>query len=227
MNSFRVWGEAAVQVFYSLSTCTGGLIMLSSYNRFHNNVFRDIWIIGIVDLSTSLLVSSLVFSAIGFVCYEMDLLLDQFKLQGKQAPSYNLNAFRRGSIGFCLLRRGNFKTACCSIIRVNVLPNGSSDHLQHRAFSSRDYSVKYLWWISRKIEKESPSRSHVCDPVFLRFRASPLQHGRLIPKASHPCFSLVYTGSFSWIISWPRGRWSSSRFLKSSLYVGYTAATIS
>ncbi|KAI6215457.1 Transporter [Aphelenchoides besseyi] len=81
LRDLKVWGDAAVQVFYSLSTCTGGLIMLSSYNRFHNNIFRDIWIIGMVDLFTSLLVSSLVFSAIGFVCYEMDLLLEQFKLQ--------------------------------------------------------------------------------------------------------------------------------------------------
>lgn len=78
----KVWGDAALQVFYSLSTCTGGLIMLSSYNRFHNNVYRDIWIIGIVDLFTSLSVSCLVFSAIGFVCYEMDLSMDQFKLNG-------------------------------------------------------------------------------------------------------------------------------------------------
>ncbi|KAI6240041.1 Transporter [Aphelenchoides fujianensis] len=81
LKDLKVWGDAAVQVFYSLSTCTGGLIMLSSYNRFHNNTFRDIWIIGLVDLCTSLLVSALVFAASGFVCYEMDLLLEQFKLQ--------------------------------------------------------------------------------------------------------------------------------------------------
>lgn len=59
IKDLRVWGDAAVQVFYSLSTCTGGLIMLSSYNRFHNNVFRDVWIISCVDLFTSLLVSAL------------------------------------------------------------------------------------------------------------------------------------------------------------------------
>ncbi|CAD5222395.1 unnamed protein product [Bursaphelenchus xylophilus] len=77
----QVWGDAAIQVFYSLSTCTGGIILLSSYSRFHNNVFRDVWVIGFVDLITSVLVSSLVFSAIGFVCYEMDMYLEEFKLQ--------------------------------------------------------------------------------------------------------------------------------------------------
>lgn len=62
--------------------CTGGLTNLASYNRFHNNVFFDIWVIGIVDFLTSIAVSALVFSAIGFVCNEMDALLIQFKLQG-------------------------------------------------------------------------------------------------------------------------------------------------
>lgn len=57
--------------------------MLSSYSRFHNNVYRDVWIVGLVDMCTSLAMSALVFSAIGFMCYEMDLALDQFKLQGE------------------------------------------------------------------------------------------------------------------------------------------------
>jgi solute carrier family 6 (neurotransmitter transporter, glycine) member 5/9 len=42
--SQQVWGNASIQVFYSLSTCTGGLITLASYNRFHNNIFTDIWV---------------------------------------------------------------------------------------------------------------------------------------------------------------------------------------
>lgn len=36
----QVWGEAAIHAFYSLSCCTGGLITLSSYNRFHSNLLR-------------------------------------------------------------------------------------------------------------------------------------------------------------------------------------------
>uniref|UniRef100_A0A914BVQ2 Uncharacterized protein n=1 Tax=Acrobeloides nanus TaxID=290746 RepID=A0A914BVQ2_9BILA len=81
LKNVQVWGEAALHVFYSLSTCTGGIITLSSYNRYHNNLFRDIWIISIADLVTSILVSSLIFSAIGFVCVELGLLVDQFRLQ--------------------------------------------------------------------------------------------------------------------------------------------------
>jgi len=55
--------------------------MLSSYNRFHNNTFRDIWIIGFADLLTSFFTSSMLFTAIGFICHELDLPIDKFQLQ--------------------------------------------------------------------------------------------------------------------------------------------------
>lgn len=38
--SIQVWKDAAVQVFFSLSACWGGLITLASYNKFHNNALR-------------------------------------------------------------------------------------------------------------------------------------------------------------------------------------------
>ncbi|KAL3090129.1 hypothetical protein niasHS_006581 [Heterodera schachtii] len=81
LTDLTAWGDAAIQVFYSLSTCTGGFIMLSSYNRFHNNIFSDLWIIGLVDFVTSVLISSLVFSTIGFICHEMGIPFEQFHLQ--------------------------------------------------------------------------------------------------------------------------------------------------
>lgn len=36
----RVWSDAATQIFYSLSACTGGLIAMASYNKFDNNCYK-------------------------------------------------------------------------------------------------------------------------------------------------------------------------------------------
>uniref|UniRef100_A0A1I7XAZ6 Solute carrier family 6 member 8 n=1 Tax=Heterorhabditis bacteriophora TaxID=37862 RepID=A0A1I7XAZ6_HETBA len=40
LKDLKVWGEAAVHAFYSVCCCTGGLFTISSYNRFHNNIFN-------------------------------------------------------------------------------------------------------------------------------------------------------------------------------------------
>jgi len=40
LKNARVWSDAATQIFYSLSACSGGLIAMSSYNKFNNNCYR-------------------------------------------------------------------------------------------------------------------------------------------------------------------------------------------
>lgn len=81
LKDLHVWGEAAVQAFYSVSCCSGGLFTIASYSRFHNNVYKDIWLVLIVDVIVSLIGCLLTFSAIGFTCYEFAIALDKFHIR--------------------------------------------------------------------------------------------------------------------------------------------------
>ena len=67
----RVWKDAAVQIFFSLSVAGGGLVTLSSYNRFHNNIVRDTLIVCIGNCMTSFIAGFAIFSVLGFMATEL------------------------------------------------------------------------------------------------------------------------------------------------------------
>ncbi len=79
----QVWADAAVQIFFSLGPCWGGLITLSSYNKFHNNVFRDAIVIACANCATSLYAGFVVFSFVGFMAYELDKPVEKVAESGK------------------------------------------------------------------------------------------------------------------------------------------------
>ena len=39
MVNVQVWNDAAVQVFFDMPNCWGGMIALASYNRFHHKFY--------------------------------------------------------------------------------------------------------------------------------------------------------------------------------------------
>lgn len=78
----RVWEAAAVQIFFSLSVAGGGLITLSSYNRFHNNIVRDTLIVCIGNCLTSFTAGFAIFSVLGYMATELGVEVADVAVQG-------------------------------------------------------------------------------------------------------------------------------------------------
>ncbi|XP_014772306.1 sodium-dependent proline transporter isoform X1 [Octopus bimaculoides] len=82
LKSAKVWKEAAVQIFFSLSPAWGGLITLASYNKFHNNCYKDALIVSIGNICTSIFAGFVIFSIIGYLANELDMPVDKVVDQG-------------------------------------------------------------------------------------------------------------------------------------------------
>ncbi|XP_068171434.1 sodium- and chloride-dependent neutral and basic amino acid transporter B(0+)-like [Antennarius striatus] len=65
LTEAQVWKDAATQTFYSLSIGWGGVMTLASYNNFHNNVFKDSFIVSITNAGTSVVAGFAIFSILG------------------------------------------------------------------------------------------------------------------------------------------------------------------
>ncbi|XP_048778053.1 sodium- and chloride-dependent glycine transporter 2-like [Ostrea edulis] len=78
----KVWGDAAVQIFFSLSPCWGGLITLASYNKFHNNSMKDAIIVSVLDCVTSVFAGLVIFSIIGYMAEVLEQDIEDVATEG-------------------------------------------------------------------------------------------------------------------------------------------------
>ncbi|KAK3099623.1 hypothetical protein FSP39_007129 [Pinctada imbricata] len=79
---YQVWGDAALQIFYSVGMAWGGIITMASYNRFHNNIYRDAMLVPIINCGTSIFAGFVIFSVLGFMAEAANTTVDKVVSQG-------------------------------------------------------------------------------------------------------------------------------------------------
>ncbi|XP_069131670.1 sodium- and chloride-dependent glycine transporter 2-like [Argopecten irradians] len=67
LGKLSVWGDAAVQMFYSAGIGWGGMATLASYNHFNNNCYRDGMFLPLIDVLTSWFAGMVIFATLGYM----------------------------------------------------------------------------------------------------------------------------------------------------------------
>ncbi|CAL1531804.1 unnamed protein product [Lymnaea stagnalis] len=82
LGDANVWKDAANQIFFSMGIAGGGLITLSSYNRFHNNIVRDSVIVAVGDSLTCILSGFVIFSYLGYMAGQLEVGIEEVAADG-------------------------------------------------------------------------------------------------------------------------------------------------
>ncbi|CAG9767631.1 unnamed protein product [Ceutorhynchus assimilis] len=70
LMNFKVWCDAAIQIFYSLGPGCGGILNMASYNSFTNNNKIDSILVPLCISATSITAGFVVFSVLGFMSHK-------------------------------------------------------------------------------------------------------------------------------------------------------------
>ncbi|XP_065578295.1 sodium-dependent dopamine transporter-like isoform X2 [Artemia franciscana] len=82
LTKAEVWVDAASQVFFSLGPGFGVLLAFASYNKFHNNVYKDAIITSCINCATSFLAGFVIFSVLGYMSYRSGKPIEEVATEG-------------------------------------------------------------------------------------------------------------------------------------------------
>ncbi|XP_055320970.1 sodium-dependent dopamine transporter [Sitodiplosis mosellana] len=69
IRNAEVWVDAATQVFFSLGPGFGVLLAYASYNKYHNNVYKDALLTSFINSATSFCAGFVIFSVLGYMAH--------------------------------------------------------------------------------------------------------------------------------------------------------------
>ncbi|XP_067002442.2 sodium- and chloride-dependent glycine transporter 1 [Anabrus simplex] len=80
--NFKVWADAAVQIFFALGPGWGGILNMASYNHFRNNMIPESVSIPIINCATSILCGFVIFSVLGYMSHVTGLPISEVATEG-------------------------------------------------------------------------------------------------------------------------------------------------
>ncbi|XP_030369046.1 sodium-dependent dopamine transporter [Scaptodrosophila lebanonensis] len=78
----EVWVDAATQVFFSLGPGFGVLLAYASYNKYHNNVYKDALLTSFINSATSFIAGFVIFAVLGYMAHTSGQNIEDVATEG-------------------------------------------------------------------------------------------------------------------------------------------------